>query len=462
MNNSILIFLSLLVAITFTNCQESEPEELPNIILLIGDDHGFPYFGFMGADYVQTPNLDQIAQEGYTFRIGHVTDNHCRPSLQTLMTGYYPRQYNLWVNRYMNQAIEKNPDYENLSAEEQQQWRIEFGHHSMQYFTTLPELLAEKGYVSFQGGKWWEQSFKNGGFTDGMSKGWDMSERGTNQWFHEFMGGEGMALGRETIQPVYDFIDKNKDKPFFIWYGPSLPHTPLNPPDKYLNLYQNENMSESAKEYYGNCTWFDDGVGDLMAYIDKKGLSDNTMFIYVNDNGWEQGPQDEYKGNHILYSNGGPRGKLSLYEMAFRTPIIFYLPGKIIAKMNANDLVSSTDIVPTILDYAGIKSPEDIPGLSLRPVLEGNAEAVSRNHLIGEITQHRSENDVMGRNVEGYYVRTVDWHFMWYVTDNKVALYNMKADPLSDHNVVNEHPDLVEKFKMDIETWKKKTIASQM
>jgi len=179
----------------------------------------------------------------------------------------------------------------------------------MRHFTTLPALLAEKGYVSFQGGKWWEQSFKNGGFTEGMSKGWDMSERGKNEWFHEFMGGDGMALGRETLQPIYDFIDKNTEKPFFIWYGPSLPHTPLNPPEKYFNIYKDKDLSESAKEYYGNCTWFDDGVGDLMNYISSKALREKTMFIYVNDNGWEQGPHDEYKGNHILYSNGGPRGK---------------------------------------------------------------------------------------------------------------------------------------------------------
>jgi arylsulfatase A-like enzyme len=137
--------------------------------------------------------------------------------------------------------------------------------------------------------------------------------------------------------------------------------------------------------------------------------------------------------------------------------------------MNEYKLVSSVDIFPTILDYVGIKPPENLPGFSLKPIIEGDVGAGSqpaptsqRTQLIGEITQHRSENDVMGRMTEGYYLRTIDWHFMWYVTDNKMALYDMKKDPMSDHNVIDRHPDLVEKFKREIETWKRETIASQM
>jgi arylsulfatase A-like enzyme len=117
--------------------------EKPNIILLVGDDQGYPYFGFMGATYVQTPNMDKLAASGTLFTEGYVPQNHCRPSLQTLMTGTLPTDYNQRVEQLIKQK--QIPD----SAE------VDFKHHAMKYFTTLPKILSNYGYKSFQGGKWW-------------------------------------------------------------------------------------------------------------------------------------------------------------------------------------------------------------------------------------------------------------------------------------------------------------------
>ena len=185
-----------------------------------------------------------------------------------------------------------------------------------------------------------------GGFTDGMSEGWSETRWGESGFFHELMGGEGIALARETMDPVYDFIDRTTDKPFFLWYGPSLPHTPLNPPEEHFQHYADTELSESAKEYYGNCTWFDAGVGDLLDHLEARGIADNTLVIYVNDNGWEQPPFSEYKGDHILYSNGGPHGKLSLHDQGFRTPIVLHWPGVIGAETFEDVPVSSVDLMP--------------------------------------------------------------------------------------------------------------------
>ena len=91
-------------------------------------------------------------------------------------------------------------------------------------------------------------------------------------WFRQLMGGDGLAIGRETMQPVFDFIDRHADRPFFIWYGPSLPHTPLDPPFSHYKYYANTALSESAKQYYANCTWFDAGVGELLDHIEARGL----------------------------------------------------------------------------------------------------------------------------------------------------------------------------------------------
>ena len=425
----------------------------PNIVLIIGDDHGFPYFGFTGSEHVHTPHLDRLASEGATFLLAHVTANHCRPSLQTLITGLYPMQIRLRTDRYHAEAVEGDAARKALSDEERQQWDAFFYARALRFFTTLPTLLAEQGYTSFQAGKWWEHSYESGGFAEGMSQGWAMEEWGQPGWFRKFMGGEGMDLARETLQPVFDFIDRHTDRPFFLWYAPSLPHTPLNPPPEHYAHYANTTLSESAKEYYGNCTWFDAGVGDLVRHLEDRGLRENTLFVYVNDNGWEQPPFAEYRNDAILYANGGPRGKLSMHDLAFRTPIILYWPGRIEPKVFEWDLVSTVDIVPTLLDYAGLEPPTDLPGRSLRTIIEGS-DGPERKHLIGHVTQLRSSDDVMGKPADGYYLRTQRWHFTWDVSEHVMRLYDMEANPEATENVIEEHPLVARRFQRAIHTWK--------
>lgn len=421
----------------------------PNIVLIIGDDHGYPYFGFTGSAHVHTPYMDRLAHGGALFTHGHTTDNHCRPALQTLSTGLYPIQYAAQLEAFKAREQSGDPEYSQLAPEEQAQWDFLYEANAMREFETLPGLLSRVGYVSFQAGKWWEQSFANGGFTEGMSKGWDPDEVGQPGFFGKLMGGDGVELVRETSRPVFDFIDRNLDTPFFLWYGPSLPHVPLNPPEAYYARYRDTNLSESAKEYYGNCTWFDAGVGDLLNHLEMRGLLFNTLIVYVNDNGWEQPPFEEYKDVPILYNNGGPNGKLSLHDQAFRTPIIFNWPGTINDAVFDDLLVSSADLVPTLLDYAGIKIPEFLPGASLRPVIEGRG-SIQRDALIGRVMQMRSETDPMGKRQTGYYVRTLQWHFTF--TEGEVQLFNVEENPFED--VSADHPELISGFLEQIEAWR--------
>ncbi len=372
--------------------------------------------------------MDALAAGGAVFHLGHTTSNHCRPALQTLMTGLLPVQYDAIAAALRAEAAAESPTYQGATDAQRQRWDRQYYSHVMREFTTLPKMLAEHGYVSFQGGKWWEQVHENGGFSEGMSVGWAPDRWGQPGWFPEFMGGEGLGLARETQQPVFDFIDRHADAPFFIWYAPSLPHTPFDAPAAYTSRYANTDLSETAKAYYSNCTWFDDGVGDLVEYVSRKGLAEHTLFIYVNDNGWEQEPFAEYAGNPELRANGGRKGKRSLHDLAFRTPVILHWRGRIMPATFAEVLVSTVDIVPTILDYAGVPDPGNLPGRSLRPVIEGE-ESGLRQTQIGHVTGLRSDNDFMGRQAAGYYVRTERWHFIWYKDDGRVALYDMVGDP---------------------------------
>jgi uncharacterized sulfatase len=280
------------------------------------------------------------------------------------------------------------------------------------------------------------------------------------------MGGSGMEIGRETMEPVTDFIEQHADQPFFVWYGPALPHTPLNAPDRFYKYFENrDDLSESAKLYYANIAWFDWGVGKLLDSLREQRVLDNTLIIYVNDNGWEQAADVEYSDNHITFANGGPRGKGSFFETAFRTPIIFYWQGKITPLRDTSTLASVVDVMPTILDYAGVESPEGLPGYSLRAAIEGEALSAPRDYFVGRLTQHRagtnfrgepdaSTADHMGAALSGYYRTDSRWHFVWLPDSDEVALYDLENDPgqLTDASAANIA--LVEGFKADIEGWR--------
>ncbi len=433
------------------NQTNNSSDTLPNIVLLIGDDQGYPYFGFMGADYVQTPNMDQLAASGTLFKNGYVPKNHCRPSLQCLMTGTLPIDYEKAVEQRLHNHTMK---MRFASAKDQANWERNFRHHAMKEFKTLPKILAEKGYRSFQGGKWWEFHYENGGFTDGMTTGWTEEDRKAGgKWFKQFMGGDGLQLARATMQPAYDFIDSVGNAPFFMWYAPELPHYPFDAPEKYYTIYKDQEMTESAKRYYANCTWFDDGVGELMNYLKEKDKFDNTLFIYVNDNGWEQNPDQEFRHDSLRWHNGGDKGKLSMYDQSFRTPIIFSWKGQIKKGIVKQDLIHSADIPATILEYLGIEIPTDYFGQSYKSVIEGKENSL-RTEIIGCIEQERWEGDMMGRKTEGYWIRKEQYFFNWDATRDEMKLFDLENDPQNNYNIAQDNPQQTKLFLEKLKNWR--------
>lgn len=457
--------LGLVLCLIATSCKTqtkadstfSSPANVahPNIILLIGDDQGYPYFGFMGADYLQTPNMDKLAASGTLFTEGYVSDNHCRPSLQTLLTGtlpidYYNRAGKLFESMVKEKQIPKDSTKAFLNYFDKRSLH-------MKNYNTLPKLLQNEGYVSFQGGKWWEFNYENGGFTHGMTNGWTEEEQKTKDWFIKHMGGDGMDLARVTNQPAYDFLEETNGKPFFMWFAPSLPHYPFDAPEKYYNLYKDKDMSESAKQYYANCTWFDDAWGELVAYLKEKNLLQNTLIIYVNDNGWEQDPKQEFWYDSMRSHNGGDKGKGSIYDMSFRSPIIFSYPNHIKANTISKALIHSSDIPATILDYVGIDIPDDYFGMSYKSILDGKKQAL-RNSVYGNVVTTRSDdpNNMMGDHVNGYWIRQEHWFLRWHETKNELELFDLDNDPKNDFNLSEQYPDITKQLLEQLKLYKKR------
>ena len=433
-----------------TNSIETKSSELPNIVLIVGDDQGYPYFGFMGADYVSTPNMDKLAASGTLFTNAYVPANHCRPSLQSLMTGTLPIVYNQTVDRNLKEQMSK---MRFASEEDRQRFEQEFKHNAMRDFETLPGILNSMGYKSFQGGKWWEFHYENGGFSHGMTTGWTQEDQKNGaKWFKQFMGGSGLDLGRKTMEPVYEFVEENNKDPFFIWFAPELPHYPFDAPDKYYNLYTDKNMTESAMRYYANCTWFDDCVGSLVEFLKEKNEHENTLYVYVNDNGWEQNPDQEFRHDSLRWHNGGDKGKLSIYDQSFRTPVIFSWAKHIDSKVNKHSLVHSTDIPVTILDFLGKEYQSEPYGVSLTSTIQGKEDNL-RDKIIGKVHKLRSEEDYMGMDVDAYWMRSGKWYYVWNKTFQTKTLYDLDNDLNCDKDLAKKHPEIVKEYTKDIEAW---------
>ena len=274
----------------------------PNILLIISDDHAWGDYGFMGHELIRTPALDRLASEGVTFTRGYVPTSLCRPSLATIATGYYASQHGITGND-PSRAVEGGKE-----ADLYQQLRGQII-EKIDGLQTLPELLRERGYVSLQTGKWWEGSYERGGFDEGMTRGFP--EPGGRH------GDDGLKIGREGLDTITRFIDKAdaESQPFFVWYAPYMPHSPHRPPERLLRNFDGYGLPASVAKYYAMIEWFDETNAQLLGFLDAKGLRENTLVVYVADNGWVTNPEQ--------FDRFLPRSKQSPDENGIRTPIIF-------------------------------------------------------------------------------------------------------------------------------------------
>ena len=314
----------------------------PNIVMIISDDHAWTDYGFMGHARIKTPHIDKLAAQSVTYRRGYVTSSLCCPSLATILTGLYPHQHRITSND-PPLAPKGTPGVPKL-----QDPAFTAGRERMNQFMdaapSLPRLLAQRGYVSLQTGKWWQGNYKRGGFTEGMTEG-------------QRHGDAGLDIGRKTMEPIYDFMTRAKrdGKPFMVWYAPLMPHDPHTPPQRLLDKYKDKAASIHVARYEAMVEWFDETCGQLLDRLESEGLAENTVVIYVADNGWIQSEDNP---------RYAPRSKQSQYDGGLRTPIIGRWPAK--AKpAQPEALASSIDIAPTLLRAAGVEPPKEMTGVNL-------------------------------------------------------------------------------------------------
>ena len=389
----------------------------PNIVLIISDDQSWTDYSFMGHEAIETPNIDRLAKQSRLFKRGYVPSSLCCPSLASMITGLYPHQTKITGNEPPMPPGGRNSEQYRKQVQE----CVSF----IDDQPTLPRLLAKRGYVSHQSGKWWQGHYSRGGFTLGMTHG-DPKRGGRH-------GDVGLKIGREGMDEIFDFIEDAGDKPFFVWYAPFLPHTPHNPPKRLLDKYAKKTESKFIARYWAMCEWFDETCGQLLDHLDEKKLADDTIVLYVTDNGWIQ------RADNGRYA---PRSKRSQYDGGLRTPIMVRWPGKVKPE-DRPELANSIDLAPTILKACGLASTKAMQGIDL---LDDTALA-KRKSTYGAIYLHNAVDiHKPSANLTYRWLINGDWKLILPHKENvtnkakhkgtgEIELYNLAKDPHERKNL---------------------------
>src|SRR5688500_18459816 len=424
----------------------------PNIVFIISDDHAWTDYGFMGHAVVETPNLDGLAARSALFPRGYVPTALCRPALATFATGLYAHQHKISGNDPAPLPDMPAKGGKKQESPEYAQLREKLISH-LDRQPTIAKMLGQQGYLSHQSGKWWEGSYKRGGFTHGMTRGFP-EPRGRH-------GDDGLKIGREGMDPIFDFVDHavSEKKPFFLWYAPFMPHTPHTPPQRLFDKYKKKGVqSDYVAKYYAMVEWFDETCGQLFDRLEAKGLTRNTLVVYIGDNGWIQ--EENAPGF-------APRSKQSANEGGIRQPTLFSWPGVIQPGKREGQLSSSVDIVPTALAAAGADIPTNLPGYNLLPVLK-SGDPSPRDIVMGETFAHDIAN--IDRPVESLVHRWAiegNWKLLLTYdgvvsdryskanprTEWRPQLFDLKADPHENKNLAAQQPEVVARLAAKIDQW---------
>lgn len=454
--------LLYLIAILFSSCtstkkQEAVENQKPNIVYILADDLGYGDLSCYGQTHFSTPHIDQLAKEGMLFTQHYAGTTVCAPSRSSLMTG---------------QHTGHTPIRGNKGWEPEGQWPLP------QEAYTMATMLQEAGYVTGAFGKW------GLGYID--TEG-DPNKQGFDQFYgyncqslaHNYYPGhlwnnhekvileENSGDKFETYAPdlihsrALQFIEQNKDKPFFLYYPTTIPHAELLLPEENLAKYRGKFLPEKQykgaepgdknfrKGSYGTqpeshaafaamVDYLDTQVGEIIAKLKEEGIYDNTLIVFTSDNGphLEGGADPNY-----FDSNGPLKGfKRDLYEGGIRVPMIAVWNGKIKKGTTSDHISAFWDVFPTVAEMIGAEPPANIDGISFLPTLIGKDQP-EHDYLYWEF------HEMGGRKA----IRRGNWKLVNYQVNNPekmtVELYDLSTDVGEEHNVANEHPELVKELQ---------------
>ncbi len=432
--------------------QRSDPVR-PNIIFILADDLGYGDLGCYGQKLIQTPNLDAMAKQGMRFTQFYAGTSVCAPSRSSLLTG---------------QHTGHTPIRGNKGVEPEGQWPIPDS------AVTIAEVMKKAGYTTGDFGKWGLGPVASSG--DPVKQGFDYffgynCQSKAHNYYpdHLWENDKRIDFPQNTTdrftdysaaliqQKALDFIDQQKNKPFFLYLSYTLPHAALQVPndslfEKYKKLFNEEPVDVKAwtgkgyapqayprAAYAAMVSRLDAYVGEVLQKLRALGIDKNTLVLFSSDNG----PHKE-GGNDPAYfnSSGSLRGiKRDLYEGGIREPMIAWWPGKVKAGTISDFTGAFWDFLPTFAELAKQPKPENIDGISIVPVLLGQKNAPTHPWLYWEFHEQGGKQAVRMGKWKGVKLNAASQ------PDGPIELYDLQKDLAEKNNIADKHPDVVQAIR---------------
>ncbi len=417
------------------------PYTKPNIVFILADDMGYFELGCFGGKVIETPNIDLLAKQGMVFTNYYCGSNLCAPSRGSLMTGKHTGHS--WIRDNKPLPFEGN---EPIPASE----------------VTVAEVLKSAGYTTGAFGKWGlgypgsEGSPNKQGFD--QFYGYNC-QRHAHDYFTTYMrqNDDSVTIYQNIKQPfsVYsantikdealNFIENNKNKPFFLYFAPTLPHEPYHQPDDSLLTYYAKKtgfpkgvaheVDFSVPKYAAMSSRLDIEVGEIVAKLKAMNLLDNTLIIFASDNGTVLRPDED----SYLQTGGQLHGRKSeVYEGGIKSPFVAYWKGKIKPGTKSGHISAFWDFLPTCAEIVNVKNPENIDGISFLPTLLGQPEKQKEHeYLYWERNQCQAIRKGDMKAVIVYDKVT---------KEQTVEIYNLTEDPFEKSDLTASMPQLKDEF----------------
>lgn len=421
--------LALAAASEQTTAAEKDAKR-PNILLIIADDQGFNDIGYNGSE-ILTPNLDRLAAAGVRLDRNYVSPS-CSPTRAAILTGRYPSRFGILspIGGRSTKALPR--EALNLAA-----------------------ALNGAGYTTAITGKWhlglrpevgprqygFDSSY---GYLHGQLDQYEhIYKNGDRTWHRndEFIDEEGHATDLIAAEAVR-VIESSRDKPFFLWVAFSVPHYPVQEPEKWTALYEGKITDPSRRDYAASVTHMDAAIGQMVEALERIGQRENTLIVFTSDNGGQKSwnSKTDYGGrlgpNPVLGNNEPLRGwKVELYEGGVRVPGLVSWPGKL-KPQALKQPVAAVDWLPTLLAVAGVNIKQDTPldGQNIWPLLSGQQQKYDQPRRLYW-------------KVPGGSCLIDDGWKLIVSRGGKVELFNLNDDPYEQRELSQQEPQRVKQLR---------------
>lgn len=407
----------------------------PNVVLILTDDQGYGELSSSGNPIIKTPHIDRLRKEGVSLEDFHVS-SVCAPSRAAIMTGKCNSHAGVWHTLGSREIV-------NIDE------------------ILMPQFFAASGYATQMVGKWhlgdnypfrpqdrgFEDVFQIGGGSPGQIPDyWDNGIFDMHFWNGKRWAASKGFCTDVQFDSAFRFIKKNKQNPFFCYLATTAPHSPTGAPDEYIEMYKE--LPKGVRRFYGMVTNIDHNLGRMRKFLKREGLAENTILIFMTDNGSACDKRNEYGESGTF--NAGMRGKKgSNYDGGHRVPCIIYWPeGGLDHGRKVERLTAHIDILPTLIDACNLVSPAniDFDGRDLMPLLRDPSGPWSDRVIVTESKVNHRE-----RKFGSSTVMTEEWRLV-----NKDQLFKIKDDPAQKRDLAGKHPEVSKRLRDAYEEWYRK------